>query len=86
MTISKLDREDMRSWTNPAWWTRPVCWSGVRNDLERRALQHEAAADYAHEPSDGYWRNRARHEARLAAKADSQVLGIHLRTSQLLNR
>ena len=72
-TINKLDRQDMRGWTSACWWTRPITWSGVRNELEKLAKQHEAAADYTHETEDGYWRRRSQHEARLARLANEQV-------------
>ena len=72
--IHKMDREDMRSWTNSCWWTKPICWSGIRNDLALRALQHEQAADYLKEPSDGYWRRQSRNESRLADLANNQIL------------
>jgi hypothetical protein len=41
-TFTKNERITIQSVTNPAWWTRPVVWSGVRNDLERLALAAEA--------------------------------------------
>lgn len=72
-TINKQYREDMVGWTSSEFWSRPVCWSGIRNELEKLALQHEHAADYAGEPINGFWRNRSREESRLAKLADGKV-------------
>lgn len=73
-SISRTDREDMAGATNPAWWTKPVCWSGIRNDLERAALKAEIAADYlgALEERSSLWRNKANEFARLAKLADAR--------------
>ena len=43
------DRAAMRERTDAAWWRRPVVWTGIRNDLERRAIGFEAAASYFRE-------------------------------------
>ena len=69
--ISKSDRDDMKEHANAAWWTRPVCWSGIRNDLEAKALNAEAIARTA--TTNDYWARAAINFSRLAKLANAMV-------------
>lgn len=69
------EKQEMRQVTEACWWTKPICWSGIRNDLEKQAKLMEALSDVQDKPEEqrAFFAKRAARYAWLAIKANEMV-------------